>query len=98
MIANVKNNVKIVTLFFVLAIGNIPAAWANVDGSLEEKVTEDQTDSRVMQAFTSNEVKDSEIVAIEDETKRLVMFILGVPPVNPADCYGDTGYCYGDIW
>lgn len=53
--------------------------WSSVDASPEENPTSEQNNSSVMQAFTSNEVKDSEIVAIEDETKRLVMFFLGVP-------------------
>lgn len=32
-----------------------------------------------MQSFVSREVVESDIVAIEDETKRLVMFFMGVP-------------------
>ena len=66
-------------LFFALGIGNFSIAWSAADVLPEEKSTKEQNNSSVMQAFTSNEVKDSEIVAIEDETKRLVMFILGVP-------------------
>ena len=53
--------------------------WSSVDASSEENFTSEQNNSSVMQAFTSAEVTDSEIVAIEDETKRLVMFLLGVP-------------------
>lgn len=33
----------------------------------------------VMQAFSNNDPEKSKIVAIEDKTKRLVMFVLGVP-------------------
>lgn len=32
-----------------------------------------------MQAFVTKEAKDSDIVAIEDQTKRLIMFLMGVP-------------------
>ena len=37
------------------------------------------SDQQIMQAFTSQETKDSEIITIDDQKKRLVMFALGVP-------------------
>ena len=64
---------------FFLGLGFFSVVWSAVDITVEEKSANDQNNSSVMQAFTSNEVKDSDIVAIEDETKRLVMFFLGVP-------------------
>ena len=38
-----------------------------------------QRDEQIIQAFTSQEAKDSEIITINDQKKRVVMFILGVP-------------------
>ena len=32
-----------------------------------------------MHAFTSQEVKDSDVIAIDEKKKRLIMFFLGVP-------------------
>ena len=37
------------------------------------------TNSQVMQEFVSKDIVKSEHVAIEDQEKRLVMFLLGVP-------------------
>ena len=65
--------------FFVLSLGVSSVGWSAADVSAEEQSANEQNNSSVMQAFTSKEVKDSDIVAIEDETKRLVMFFLGVP-------------------
>ena len=76
---SLKSGLLPVMLFFVLGIGNFSTAWSAADSSSEEQSTTEQNNASVMQAFTSNEVIESEIVAIEDETKRLVMFFLGVP-------------------
>ena len=75
------NSLKVgaLTVMFFLGLGFFSVVWSAVDITVEEKSANDQNNSSVMQAFTSNEVKDSDIVAIEDETKRLVMFFLGVP-------------------
>ena len=42
----------------------------------EEKA---HSDEQIIQAFTSQETKDSELITINDQRKRLVMFVLGVP-------------------
>jgi hypothetical protein len=76
---NIKTSVKTVALFFILCVGSSSVAWGATDVSPEEDSAKEQNNSSVMQAFTSNEVKDSEIIAIEDKTKRLIMFLLGVP-------------------
>jgi hypothetical protein len=75
------NSLKVgaLTVMFFLGLGVSSVVWSAVDITAEEKLSNEQNNSSVMQAFTSTEVKDSEIVAIEDETKRLVMFFLGVP-------------------
>ena len=67
--------IPIMLVVFLLAL--VSQAWADApDGEAGEK---EQNDTSVMQAFSSKEVKKSEIVAIGDETKRLVMFFMGVP-------------------
>ncbi len=72
-------DVRIITLFFVLCIGAVSITWGAGDVSVEEDSANEQNNSSVMQAFTSREVKNSDIVTIEDQTKRLVMFLMGVP-------------------
>ncbi len=76
---DIKSRAILLVLFFLLCLGSVSVSWASTDTSSKENSIDEQNNSSVMQAFTSTEVKDSEIVAIEDETKRLVMFFLGVP-------------------
>ncbi len=76
---DIKSRAILLVLFFLLCVGSISVSWSSTDTSSKENSIDEQNNSSVMQAFTSTEVKDSEIVAIEDETKRLVMFFLGVP-------------------
>lgn len=67
----------ITLLLFVALIIPGSLVWG---GASENKVdVKEQNDASVMQAFSSREVKKSDIVAIEDKTKRLVMFFMGVP-------------------
>ena len=79
IINNLRFGTLIAMSFFVLSLGVSSVGWSAADVSAEEQSAIEQNNSSVMQAFTSKEVKDSDIVAIEDETKRLVMFFLGVP-------------------
>lgn len=37
------------------------------------------SNSQIIQAFTSGQAEESELVAIEDKEKRLIMFFLGAP-------------------
>jgi hypothetical protein len=46
---------------------------AETPGQVEEN------SSQVLQSFTQGEVKESDIVSIDDKTKRIVMFVMGVP-------------------
>lgn len=39
----------------------------------------EEDSAQVMRAFTDTQVKDSDIVAIADETKRQIMFLMGIP-------------------
>jgi hypothetical protein len=56
----------------LLCAGLLPAAAA-------ETATDEQGSAQVLQSFAQAEVKESAIVSIEDETKRLIMFAMGVP-------------------
>ncbi len=47
------------------------------DGSVEEKT--EQQSAGVIQAFTNDRSAKSELVAIDEKTKYLVMFLMGVP-------------------
>lgn len=61
--------VKASLLFLFVAIW-APAVFA---------ATEEQDSSQVMQAFTSTEVKEGAAVVIADQTKREIMFFMGIP-------------------
>lgn len=65
-------------LIVMIALG-ISVAWADSGRSEKEKAVKEQNDANVMQSFVSREVEESDIVSIEDETKRLVMFFMGIP-------------------
>ncbi|WP_455219035.1 hypothetical protein [Kaarinaea lacus] len=68
-------------LALLLTFG-LSVAWAESPVQVEEgkqQPASEQGDSGVIHAFTSREVEKSDIVEIEDETKRLVMFFMGVP-------------------
>jgi hypothetical protein len=70
------SRVILITLAVYLAALVSPACADAPDSEAAEK---EQNDTSVMQAFSSKEVKKSEVVAIGDKTKRLVMFFMGVP-------------------
>jgi len=73
-----KQMSKVITItLIVFLVALVSPVWADAPDS--DAAEKDQNDTSVMQAFSSKEVKKSEIVAIEDETKRLVMFFMGVP-------------------
>ncbi len=48
-------------------------------GVLAKEAPAESAGIEVMSAFTSAEVEEGEAVAISDDTKRLVMFFMGVP-------------------
>jgi hypothetical protein len=64
--------IKIFSLLF-LSFGFLVASF-----SLQAS-NEEQGSTQVMQAFTSSEVTEGEAVAIADQTKREIMFIMGIP-------------------
>lgn len=53
--------------------------FAASDEVVGEAPVEPATEQQVIQAFTSDEKIESDIVTIEDREKRLIMFIMGVP-------------------
>jgi len=54
-----------------------------------------QGESQVMHAFTSQEVKDSDVIAIDEKKKRLIMFFLGVPLLILLFATGALGIAMG---
>ena len=75
-------NRNIVCLLLMLLAGLPLLAHANEAASTEGKSTgavEEQGSAVVMQAFSNDEPEKSALVAIDDETKRLVMFVMGIP-------------------
>ncbi len=64
-------------------------------GTLLAQDATHQAESQVMHAFTSQEVKDSDIVDIDDKEKRVVMFFLGVPLLVLLFATGALGIAMG---
>lgn len=76
------NNFITASFIVLLVTLGVSFVWAEepvTEKAASEQSANEQGDSSVMQSFVSREVVESDIVAIEDETKRLVMFIMGVP-------------------
>ena len=67
-----KTIVFVLMIIFLMQASSVLAA----DGSAQQV---EQGSAGVMQSFADDKSEKSEIVAIEDKTKRLVMFIMGVP-------------------
>ncbi|NOX75649.1 MAG: hypothetical protein GXP17_03335 [Gammaproteobacteria bacterium] len=69
-------------LLLCLLLGG-QSVWASESPAATEShsatVATEQGNSSVIQAFTSREIVESDIVVIEDKTKRLIMFLLAVP-------------------
>lgn len=76
------NNFITASFIVLLVTLGVSFVWAEepvTEKAASEQSVIEQGDSSVMQSFVSREVVESDIVAIEDETKRLVMFFMGVP-------------------
>lgn len=69
---------KTFVCLFVLLMLSVPVS-GYADESVSVKQEAEQQSSGVLQAFENDRSAKSELVAIEDETKRLIMFIMGVP-------------------
>ena len=66
-------------IFFPLVL-LLPAAAQSVE-ELEQTKTEqtEESSTQVLQSFNQGDSHESEIIAIDDKTKRIVMFSMGVP-------------------
>lgn len=82
------NTLKLLTyLVFALILSSAAYAASAPLSVSEQSVSEQsiseqsspESEARVIQKFTSQEVVESEIITIEDQTKRQVMFAMGVP-------------------
>lgn len=74
MLVNSNHNTKLLVIAFLFLVYAVPASlWA------EDEKANQENNSQVIQAFTSQELVESEHITIEDQEKRLIMFLLGVP-------------------
>ncbi len=63
--------------FLILSLPGV--GYSEESSSPTVSITVEQGSAGVMQEFSNDGSEKSKTVAIEDETKRLVMFILGIP-------------------
>lgn len=86
------NNVFLRSLFLTILLISFPvhssaddeivSAQVQAEGSQQSQIqqaTGEQGSASVIQSFASDKSAKSELVQIEDQTKRLVMFVMGVP-------------------
>jgi len=66
-------------VFFYLFVGLVlsVAVPSYADEPVEQKV--EQQSSGVLQAFENDRSAKSELVAVDEETKHLIMFLMGIP-------------------
>ncbi|MCF6256669.1 MAG: hypothetical protein L3K25_10310 [Gammaproteobacteria bacterium] len=66
-------------VFFYLFVGLVLsiAVPSYADEPVEQKV--EQQSSGVLQAFENDRSAKSELVAVDEETKHLIMFLMGIP-------------------
>ncbi len=66
-------------VFFYLFVGLVLsiAVPSYADEPVEQKI--EQQSSGVLQAFENDRSAKSELVAVDEETKHLVMFLMGIP-------------------
>jgi hypothetical protein len=71
----IKNSLQIAWLLLVVLILPLAAVVAaETRGTAEEA-----SSAEVLQAFTNQDAEESDIVTVDDKTKRIVMFAMGVP-------------------
>jgi len=83
---------ELIHYFSLLGVVFIIAIYSN---TLMPQSETHQDESQVMHAFTSQEVKDSDIIAIDEKQKRVVMFFLGVPLLILLFATGALGIAMG---
>ena len=67
-------------LFLVVVLfGMANAIWAAASTDTQAGAAAEQGDTSIMQAFNASDEKKTGVIEVKDETKRLVMFVMGVP-------------------
>jgi hypothetical protein len=74
-----KRVVEILSVCLFLSFLGVSTASADSAALFENGATQAPSDSSVMQAFTQHEDKKTGVVSVKEKTKRLVMFVMGVP-------------------
>jgi hypothetical protein len=77
---NMSKNIFGLLMLFLLSLPMLGHANETSPAPVAQTgAAEEQGSARIMQAFSNDKSEKSELVAIEDKTKRLVMFFMGVP-------------------
>jgi hypothetical protein len=71
--------VEIFSISLILFFLGISTASADSASLFEKGATQAPSDSSVMQGFTQHEDKATGVISVKEKTKRLVMFVMGVP-------------------
>ncbi|HEY5601883.1 MAG TPA: hypothetical protein VIM41_02120 [Gammaproteobacteria bacterium] len=67
------------TILFFIFFSSISAGDDKDTGGGSAEAPQKSSETQVIQAFTSRDVIDSEIIKIDDQRKRQIMFAMGVP-------------------
>lgn len=68
-----------ILIFLLLFFGSQGLVADEINATAKQAQSDELAQQQVIQAFNSQEVKESEHIVIKDEKKRLIMFFLGVP-------------------
>lgn len=75
-----RSSLQTITIIFALGVlVNFILMGHSFADSQPESKTDMESEAQVIQKFTSQESIDSEIITIDDQRKRQVMFAMGVP-------------------
>ena len=75
-----RSSLQTITIIFALGVlVNFILMGNSFADSQPESKTDMESEAQVIQKFTSQESIDSEIITIDDQRKRQVMFAMGVP-------------------
>jgi hypothetical protein len=78
MVAAVNRYWWLLLLAMVL-FGVSSEIWAAANTNTQAGAVVEQGDTTIMQAFNDSETKKTGVIEVADKTKRLVMFVMGVP-------------------
>ena len=68
-----------ITISLIILIVGLMGVWSVMAATQSEQEAASESEAQVMQKFTSEENIKSDIVTIDDQRKRQVMFAMGVP-------------------